>query len=951
MTTDRILQVLKEHDLLLEYQETGNIDINGKICVDNRLLERGDIFICVKGQKADGHSFITEARSKGASLVICEEHPGDEYPAVRVSSSRKALALLAGIYYKNPSSQFRMVGVTGTNGKTTTTRILFEAIRTLGFKAGWIGTHGYSINDESFTTKLTTPDTLELNEILARMAEKKVLYVFMEVSSHALAQDRVYGIEFDYCLFTNLSREHLDYHKNMEEYGAVKTQLFKPAVSQQAVALINIDDGFGHSLFGKLKSEGAYVFSIGSSEADYLIRTDHLPNPVSWDMSRFTLQAYDVEMNIRSPLLGKFNITNLAMAAATMNLMGFEKRQVEQGINSVQPVRGRFERIPNEKNIGVFIDYAHTPDALENVLKASREIEHRRVLCLFGAGGDRDQGKRPLMLRSALQNADAVVITDDNPRSEDPDQIIRDIVGGCDPWLPWWVIRDRKEAIHAILRLAQPGDIVLICGKGHETYQEIEGVRYPFDDAEIAREYLRNQEHDQNVEAGLALPVDKLLLDIIAEKPAGDHLCYNPSACYKYISTDSRTIKAGSVFFALEGSNFDGNEFLDAVLQQTENVGIGTKRFNEPAPQNYIFVQNSLGVMADLCRKYLTMFGVYKIAITGSTGKSSIKELLWQVFSTQGATLKTFENQNNMIGLCKTVFTIKPEHKYAILELGTNAVGEIAALSELCDPDAAIIANIGPSHLEFLVDEEGVFKEKSTLFDRPLDIRIYDADDPRFSAYQSIAKGVGYAQNSNYRITELVIGQKQSTFVLNGERFSIPYISPHMVKNAAFAIAMGTQKSVSVQSIQLALDSPIDLKMRLSNEMNGDMRLIVDCYNANPMSMQVAIEYWDKLDPAHLHIAILGDMLELGQNTALYHEMIGAMLSERGIGKLITIGKESVHYHGSLDSKAVSHFENVEELINSGILKTLVKDSVVLIKGSHGMHLEKLLPYLREQKP
>lgn len=948
MKLGAVLQILKDHGQLVQTQSLDGIeDISGKVCTDNREIKSGDVFICIRGFKQDGHSFIPDVRRRNAALIVCESEFPDSLPAIRVLDGRKAAALIARIWFHDPSSQFRLVGVTGTNGKTTTSMLLFKAIRELGLAAGWIGTLGYYINDEQFSTNNTTPDILELNRIFADMAAQKVQYVIMEVSSHAIALDRVYGIEFDYCLFTNLSREHLDFHLNMEEYGATKLRLFDAAIAHKAVALINIDDSFGLKIYTDLKAQDAYVFSVGSKEADFQIRLDQPTHKNSWEQSRFALQSSEGVINLRSPLIGGFNIANLALSAATLSVMGFELRQIAQGLNSVKPVPGRFERIANDRGIGVFVDYAHTPDALENVLKASRELEHGRILCLFGAGGDRDKGKRPLMLKAALQYADAVIITDDNPRTEDPNQIVRDIVSGSELWLPWWIIRDRRTAIRAILNLAQPGDIVLLCGKGHETYQEIEGVRHHFDDAEVTKEHFSTYSQAKHDATELTLPVDVLMLDILYDLPVKTSAGYTDPVCYKYISTDSRTIQPGSVFFALTGANFNGHEYINDVLKDTSNIAFGQVTLAERS--YYKEVSNSQSAMGDLLRKYLLMFDVYKIALTGSTGKSSTKELLGHIFSTQAPTLKTEANENNLIGLCKTIQRIRPADKYAIFELGTNAFGEIATLSAICSPDAAMILNIGPSHLEYLVDEEGVFKEKSTLFNRTLAIRLYDADDPRFAAYQAQGKGVGMSDKADFRISNVSCDSYSCAFALNGEHYELPYSMPYMVKNSAFAIAMGTLAGIPLPDIKKALQEPVRLDLRMQIEILEYCILVADCYNANPVSMQSAIEYWHKLAPDQHHVAILGDMLELGSQAATYHDMIGAILAETGYDCLITVGDLAARYHGLHSDLEGIHFATVEDLIKNDAVQNIKKGSVILVKASHSIHLEKALPIIRNR--
>ena len=949
MTISEILAIFKNHGLLRESQALEGLNlITGRVCVDNRLLREGDIFVCVRGQNADGHSFIGDARQKGAALLVCENSFTDSLPAIRVTESRKAAALLAKIYYHNPSSRFRLVGVTGTNGKTTTSTILFKATRELGYRCGMIGTLGYDINDRHYDTRHTTPDILELNQIFANMADEDLQYVFMEVSSHALSLDRVYGVEFDLCLFTNLTREHLDFHHTMEEYGNAKKLLFQSSIEHRSVAVINVEDSFGADLFQELADKGAYAFSVGSQNASFLIRPNAALKDAELLQSRFSLVCGDGIVNVRSPLAGRFNVFNLALSAAAMSVLGFEKRQIEQGLNSVKPVRGRFEGVTNPLGIGVYVDYAHTPDAMENVLRAAREIARGRVICLFGAGGERDQGKRPLMLKTALQYSEAVIVTDDNPRRENPDTIIRDIVRDSSNWLPWWIIRDRREAIFAALSLARPGDVVMLCGKGHETYQEIGTERFPFNDAAVAEEYFDTLSTEQSDPDYLALPVDRITVEILADVLPRTDTGYTLPRVYRRISTDSRTLRPGSLFFALKGDRFDAHDYLDSVLIDESVLAIGEKPMK--GFDNYLQAKAAVAVMAGLHRKYLMMFPAYRIALTGSTGKSSTKEMLAKVFGAQAPTLKTFANENNIIGLCKTISRIRPEHRYAIFELGTNAFGEIAQLSDICAPNAGIILNIGPSHLEFLENEEGVFREKSALFNRPLDHMLFDADDPRFAPYLALGKGVGVGGQADFRIHDIVCNTTTCKFFLNDSEYRIPYTIPHYIRNAGFAIAMGLSVGIAQSDIQKALSEPIALDMRMQIVEAGGRLLVIDCYNANPVSMRSAIEHWMNLAPGRAHLAFLADMLELGSAAPAYHDMIATILAEKGAGDLITVGDLSARYHGGDKDLSGRHFADVDTLIGSGILHTLAKDAVVLVKGSHSMHLDKLIPILTKEK-
>jgi len=913
----------------------------GAPLTDNRLVNKDDIFVCIKGASVDGHSFIPDVLKRGAALVVVTDLQAGDVPQIKVNDTRKAAALLAKLYFKDPASSFRLVGVTGTNGKTSSSLIIFEALRSLGYKAGWIGTLGYRINDKHYNTQHTTPDIMELNSILAQMRAAEVTYVIMEVSSHAIALDRVYGIQFDYCLFTNLSRDHLDFHSSMEEYGKVKASFFDVVKRGEAVAIINTDDAFGAKLADDLSEGMGSVFTVGTQWAAYEVQDLECDR----DGLRFILCTRDGGIRMRSGLVGSFNAYNLALAAATFHVMNFDLRDISAIMGSVKNIPGRMQSVPNDRGIGVYVDYAHTPQAIEAVLKTCHELPHKRVLCLMGAGGDRDQGKRPLMLSTALKYSDAVIVTDDNPRGENPNAIIRDIISGSHPNLPWWIIRNREQAIRSIIHMANEDDIVVICGKGHENYQEIEGVRHPFDDVQIAAAALADEECK---EQRLALPIDqltlRLMIDETQELPARG---YSLPHLYWHISTDTRNIQPESVFFALKGERFDAHAFLGKALESEANFAIGELAL--PEHDRYLQTESSLNIMAKLHAKYLAMFDIQKVALTGSTGKTTCKEILANVCNQEGATLKTHANENNIIGLCQTIRRVQFWHRYGIFELGTSEKGEIAALAEVLNPDVGIVLNIGPAHLQAFGDEDGVYTEKSALLRHPLQVRLYDGDDPRFVEFAESGKGIGYTADCAYRIHNVHSKDTGQSFGINDLDFYIPSPVPHNVTNAAFAIAFALERGFATDSIQKALIMPLNIDQRLEIQQSGTLTLIVDCYNANPVSMHKAIEYWQDYQPQRPHIAILGDMLELGEMSEGYHQMIGAILTEMQFQTLITVGANSLHYQSSDAGKEALHFADVEAARAALAGIEIAPDAVILIKASNGIHLEKLLPIIKKE--
>ena len=463
---------------------------------DSRKVQRRDCFVAIRGSGTDGHRFIELAIGNGASVIVLEQDSAlsDYYflhsgvVKVVVPDSRKALAVMSANYYNHPSRGLTMVGVTGTNGKTTTTHLIKAILEAAGQRVGLLGTIEYRIGDEVIPATHTTPESLELNELLSRMAKSGCQSVSMEVSSHALHQSRVYGLDFDAAVFTNLTQDHLDYHGTMEEYFNAKKILFD-TLKRDAIAITNADDTWGMQIAA---SSQARTFSYGVAEhAD--IRASEIR--LSIEGTSFTLWFKNQQTTLTTPLVGRFNVYNVLAAYSTGLALGHSPDKLAQGIRSVKSVRGRFERIASPKGWAAIIDYAHTPDALEKCLRTIHDVLPRegrgRIITVFGAGGDRDRTKRPLMGSVADQWSDIIIVTSDNPRTEEPQRIIDEIVTGIlrDAQVIQEV--DRRTAIHSALRQARTGDVVLIAGKGHEDYQVIGKEKIHFSDREIVEEFIR----------------------------------------------------------------------------------------------------------------------------------------------------------------------------------------------------------------------------------------------------------------------------------------------------------------------------------------------------------------------------------------------------------------------------------------------------------------------------
>jgi UDP-N-acetylmuramoyl-L-alanyl-D-glutamate--2,6-diaminopimelate ligase len=453
---------------------------------DSRKIKAGDLFIAVRGTQSDGHDFIQKAVVSGAGAVVCEEMPAvlkEGITYIQVKDSSKALGIIAANFYDNPSEELILVGVTGTNGKTTIATLLNEVFTGLGYGCGLLSTIKNKILNEEIPSTHTTPDPLQLNSLLRELVNQGGEYCFMEVSSHAIAQHRIAGLKFKGGIFTNLTHDHLDYHKTFQEYLIAKKKFFDE-LPADAFALTNRDDRNGSVMVQNTKAN-VKTYAL-KSPADFKCRImENLPEGLHLSINEFETYCR---------LTGEFNAYNLTAVYGTAVLLGQLSEKVLTCLSSLPPVEGRFETIHSDSNITGIIDYAHTPDALKNVLNTIGELRTRneKLITVIGAGGDRDRTKRPLMAGICADNSDLVILTSDNPRSEDPEIIIEEMKKGipADRMRYVMTIVNRKEAIRAACHLAKPGDIILVAGKGHEKYQEIKGVRHPFDDKKILEEML-----------------------------------------------------------------------------------------------------------------------------------------------------------------------------------------------------------------------------------------------------------------------------------------------------------------------------------------------------------------------------------------------------------------------------------------------------------------------------
>jgi len=475
---------------LVDIPETADreIAVTG-ITSDSRRVKPGNCFVAITGYQADGHAYIDEAVEKGAACLVVENDIGQKkVPVLRVENTRPVLAVLASRYFGEPAKGMKLIGITGTNGKSTTAFLIESICQASGEATGLIGTMMYRWKGHEIQADRTTPESIDIQRMFREMRDHGTETVVMEVSSHALALDRVFGLNFRTAVFTNLSRDHLDFHETLENYKNTKAKLFK-MLGEKGVGILNGDDPAAEWI-RKQAAGKTVLYGEDNTKVGYHIRDIRKDG----QQTRFKLFYQDQSIDLITRLWGHFNIMNTAAAAAAGLEMNLNHDAIRRGIYQVASVKGRMEGFLAPEGFRVIIDYAHTPDALKNVLIAAREITEKRMIAVFGCGGDRDRGKRPQMGRIGSTYADEVFLTSDNPRSEDPESIIKDVLEGISTDKPVKVIEDRREAIRCALGQAKAGDTVVLAGKGHETYQQIGSKKIPFDDRIVAEECLSMRE-------------------------------------------------------------------------------------------------------------------------------------------------------------------------------------------------------------------------------------------------------------------------------------------------------------------------------------------------------------------------------------------------------------------------------------------------------------------------
>lgn len=931
----------------------------------------GGLFVALPGQKADGHDFITQAVAGGAAAIVSQRPAVTPVPVIIVPDTRAALAHLAARFYGDPADDLVLIGLTGTNGKTTTAYIIESILTRAGLATGVIGTIEYRYAGRSFDNPMTTPESSDLQRILSDMRAAGVTHVVMEVSSHALDLKRVAGCRFAVAVFTNLTRDHLDYHDDMSHYWACKKRLFTEhlAIGEKPAVVINSNDSMAADLVATLEKIGspATILKAGDKPEAVIRPSAYTATGAGLEV---TLATPGGPMDIRSPLVGRHNLENVMSAVGVGLHLNLSPAAIKDGLEALAAVPGRLEPVANDRGLFVFVDYAHTPDALENVLQALVPLRRTRIICVFGCGGDRDRTKRPLMGAIAGRLADLTIVTSDNPRTEDPETIIAEILAGDlqsgqtrlsaadlrsnSDQTGYLVEPDRRRAINLAVRLARPEDIVLIAGKGHETYQIRGTEKFDFDDRAEASAALSIVDPDS--------PSRRWSVPDLLAATGGALVAGSRDLVFTDIAIDSRTIADDAVFVAIRGEHHDGHGFAAQVLDKgVRGIICADDRVTELAklrdrdPQAvWISVPDTTRALGRLGRYHLRRTGVPVVAITGSNGKTTTRDMTAAVLAQKFNVLTTAGNFNNEIGLPLTLLRLQTDHDWAVLELGMNHAGEIRYLAGLCDPQVGVITNIGPAHLEFLGSLEGVQKAKGELLEAlPSDGRaILNGDDIRCRELARTCpcpvEFFGFTAAADTSAGDIKARAAGLTFSLNlavdRQTILMNVAGRFMVANALAAAVVGQHLGLSGKQIKAGLESFSPVAGRLVVKQTRDgIHIIDDTYNANPGSMVVAIDTLVQRADQQRRFLVLGNMAELGSQAPQLHFELGQKAATAGATRLYLAGENAASMAagaqaGGMSPEAVLTGDHPE--IIADLKQHLQPGDWVLIKGSRSMHME-----------
>lgn len=932
-------------DILTPDPQLRRLVITG-VTADSREVRPGALFAALPGTKVKGSAYIPQAVANGAAIILAgadDDVPeGIDVPVLRDPDPMRRFArLVARFYAPQPKT---VVAVTGTNGKTSVASFVRQIWEIAGKPAASIGTIGVVARGETDYGNMTTPDPVTLHRTLSELAKSGIDNVAMEASSHGLVQRRLDGLTVSAGAFTNLSRDHLDYHGTMESYLAAKMRLFDTVLPAGAAAVVNLDDRYGEHFAAAARISGLNLMTVGANGATIRIldvARDGFAQVVTVDIG-------EGPRTVRVPLVGAFQVSNALVAAALAAAPGtVTLAEALDALATIRGARGRLELVAHAPSgAPIFVDYAHTPAALEVALETLRPYVDGKLVVAFGAGGDRDKGKRPQMGAVAERLADVAIVTDDNPRTENATDIRTAILSAAPTAIE---IADRAEAIRHGIRMLGDGDVFLVAGKGHETGQVVGKEILPFSDHEAIKAALPDGDGEETA----LWPARSLLAGL-----DGRQIGMLPPAI-NGVSIDSRTVEPGDAFFAIKGDRFDGHDFAADALRRGAAVAVVDEAHYETVAADgpFVVVDDVLAGLRRLAAYARLRTDARIVAVTGSVGKTSTKEALRHALAASGAVHASVASFNNHWGVPLTLARMPKAVNYGVFEIGMNHTGEITPLTQLVRPHVAIVTTVAAVHLENFPDEEAIARAKAEIFAglEPGGTAIVNGDNRWAGLLSAAARDhgaevvlFGSGKDAAARLDKFHLAEGCSTVTAEilGEMVTYKIGAPgkHLVDNSLAVLAAAKLVGADLSRAMIALqrlEQPKGRGKRHILKVGGGTALLIDeSYNANPTSMGAAIALLKQSKRADggRRIAVLGDMLELGPESEKLHAGLLEPLTDADVDRVWCSGPHMKALWAALPRAMRGAYAEKSDGLES-IVDDVRAGDVIMVKGSLGSRM------------
>ena len=931
----------------------GNIFFSG-VSFNSSKVKKNNIFFAIKGNKFDGNDYIHDAIKKGAKVIISEKKFTKKKPNIIFiysSNVRKLLSQISYKIYKNKPT--KLVAVTGTNGKSSISDFYYQILNLNLKKVASIGTIGIKYQNKNKSLTNTTLDPIQLGLILNNLKKKKIEYVIMEASSHGLKQNRLDGLLFDIGIFSNLSHDHLDYHKNMKKYFESKLYLFKNLIKNQG----NIISDANISQINQIKK----ISLKKKIDLNLIFSKKNGIELISHEFEKekqilkilFKNKIFNIQLN----LIGKIQIKNILMAVLAASKSGLKFEKIINVLNKIKPVEGRLEKIGSIKNNSkVILDYAHTPEALElALLNLKEQFPSSKISLVFGCGGNRDFKKRYIMGQIAKKFANKIYLTDDNPRNEKPSKIREDIKKGIKKFRIQ-EFPNRKKAIHEAIMNLETGDLLLVAGKGHEKTQDYGKRKLFFSD---------QKEIINSIKFKNKSLFKDLKLNIIKEESSSQ---IPKKTIIKKVSINSKNIKKNDIFFAIKGKRIDGNRFIGEAFKKNSSLAI-VNNINKNYPlSKQIKVKNTLNFLTKCSNNYRENIDAKIISITGSCGKTTLKEMIGFILKKISRITISPKSFNNKYGVPLSLFNLKQNDEFGVFEVGMDKKGEIDHLTKITKPDLGVITNISYAHSKNFKNIHQIAQAKAEIMNniKKDGSIVLNTDDDFYTYHKKFAlkqklKVISFGIKSKSSMIKLIKIKKiknKFDLLINVNGQSLSFFSHNDNKSHLYNI-LATLASISFFMNIKQLNKEIFLDFKIPNG-RGDISkvklknkyifLVDETYNSNPLSLKTAIENFDKIESKNSKkYLILGDMLELGKHSEKQHKLISKIINKTKINKVYVIGKYIKETFKRLKSNKKAKILNNNFSITDLINKNLNNNDYLMIKGSNSTGLYKLMNTLKRR--